>query len=125
LQTTAHLVNGLGQRVSKDGPNGASRFIYGPDGSLLAELNNGQWTNYVRGNGEVLGLMRSNAFHFVHNDHLARPEVVTDANKVVVWSASNQAFDWRSCSIQQWRRRVRYGVPCARFGRDFFLEGAA
>lgn len=100
LQTTAHKVNGLGQRVGKDGPNGASRFIYGPDGSLLAELNNGQWTNYVRGNGEVLGIIRGNALYFVHNDHLARPEVVTDANKAVVWSASNQAFD-RSVTVNQ------------------------
>lgn len=100
LQTTVHKVNGLGQRVSKDGPNGTSRFIYGSDGSLLAELNSGQWTNYVHGNGEVLGIMRGNALLYVHSDHLARPEVVSDAGKAVVWSASNLAFD-RGVTLNQ------------------------
>jgi YD repeat-containing protein len=56
--TTAYRVNGLGQRVSKAGPNGTTQFIYAPDGSLLAERNGTQWTDYVRGNGEVLGLMQ-------------------------------------------------------------------
>jgi RHS repeat-associated protein len=41
----------------------------------------------------VLGLIRNNALHYVHGDHLARPELVTDAAGAVVWSASNLAFE--------------------------------
>jgi RHS repeat-associated protein len=93
-QTTAYQVNALGQRVSKAGPNGTTRFIYAPNGSLLAELKVGTgWTDYLRGNGEVLGFIRSNALYYVHNDQVARPEVVTNAAKTVVWAASNYAFD--------------------------------
>jgi RHS repeat-associated protein len=92
--TTAYQVNALGQRVSKSGPNGTTRFIYGPDGVLLAELKVGSgWTDYIRGDDQILGFIRNNTLYFVHNDQIQRPEVVTDGSKAVVWAASNYAFD--------------------------------
>lgn len=93
-QGTTYQVNALGQRVSKAGPNGTTRFIYSPHGSLIAELKVGTgWTDYVLGQGEILGLIRSNTLYYVHNDHLGRPEVVTNGAKTTVWAASNYAFD--------------------------------
>ena len=99
-QTTAYTVNALGQRVSKAGPVGTTQFIYAPDGSLIAERKDGQWTNYIRADGEVLGIIRNNTLSFVHNDHLGRPEVVTNAAGATVWSASNVAFE-RTVSLDQ------------------------
>ena len=93
-QGTTYQVNGLGQRVSKAGPNGTTRFIYAPNGGLLAELKVGTgWTDYVHGEGEILGIIRSNTLYYVHNDQLGRPEVVTNAAKATVWAASNYAFE--------------------------------
>ncbi len=92
--TTAYLVNALGQRVSKVGPSSTSRFIYAPDGYLLAEYSTtGGWTNYVRGNGALQGFVRGGQPYFVHNDQLGRPEIVTNLNQSVVWAATNFAFD--------------------------------
>lgn len=39
--TTTYSVNALGQRSSKAGPNGASHFLYGPDGLPLSENDDG------------------------------------------------------------------------------------
>jgi RHS repeat-associated protein len=99
-QTTAYLVNALGQRVSKVGPAGTNRFIYSPDGILLAEFGPAGWTDYVYGYDELLGRIRGNSVGYVHTDQVGRPELITDGSKATVWSASNYAFD-RSVSLDQ------------------------
>jgi RHS repeat-associated protein len=99
--TTAYLINGFGQRVSKAGPNGTYRYIYTPDGTLIAEFKDGAgWTDYVFGGSMLLGLLRGNALSFVHSDQVGRPEVITNSAKGTVWAASNNAFD-RTVSLDQ------------------------
>lgn len=100
-QTTSYSVNALGQRVRKAGPNGTTRYIVAPDGSLLAEYKDGTgWTDYIRANGETVGLIRSNTLTYIHNDHLGRPELATNSAKAKVWSATNYPFD-RSVTFDQ------------------------
>lgn len=91
--TTTYRVNALDQRVGKSGPLGTSRFIYGGQTQLLAEQTNGTWTSYLWLGGEPIALVRNNQLYYIHNDHLGRPEVVSDSARSSVWIAANYAFD--------------------------------
>lgn len=91
--TTTYTINALGQRSSKVGPNGTSRYVYSPDGLLLAENDDGNWTNYLYFGGQPVAMIRGGVLRFMHADHLGRPEVITDANKAVQWQARNDAFN--------------------------------
>jgi RHS repeat-associated protein len=59
---------------------------------LLAERENGAWTNYVWFAGELVGMTRASAIYQIDNDHLGRPELITNANKAVVWQSNNDPF---------------------------------
>lgn len=99
-----YLNNALNQRVYKSpqGSGGGStvRFVYDASGALVAETVGGYVSGtptigsiYVYFQGQVIGLIRNNQIYSVFNDHVGRPEVITDSNKVAVWRANNAAFD--------------------------------
>lgn len=96
--------NAFNQRVYKTakvngqyvGGGGTYAYLYNGLGQLVAETNNDSaviGTIYVYFRNEVVGLIRGSQIYFVHNDHLGRPEVVTDKTKAIVWRANNAAFD--------------------------------
>ncbi|WP_332605347.1 RHS repeat-associated core domain-containing protein [Acinetobacter sp. ESBL14] len=71
-------------------------YIYAPDGRLLGESNSSNTnisTVYIWLYGQIIGLVRSDKLNFVHNDHLGRPEVLTNTGKAVVWKSQNTSYD--------------------------------
>ncbi|PUA27984.1 MAG: hypothetical protein B0W54_15885 [Cellvibrio sp. 79] len=94
--SAAYSYNALNQRVKKSVDSGAYRYLYTPTGLLMAETSHSSTDIeriYIYLNGEIIGMVQSNLLYAVHNDHLGRPEVISDANKTLKWRANNMAFD--------------------------------
>lgn len=93
--TTSYEVNALGQRVFKSVGSTQYFYAYAPDDSLLGEFryDGAGWRDYVRVEGELIGYVRAGALFFAHNDHLGRPEALSDVNDGRPWVARHGAFE--------------------------------
>jgi RHS repeat-associated protein len=93
---TTYAYNALDQRVRKIGPAGSFNFVYDAGGSLLAETaanSSSVGTAYVWANGSLVAVIKGSSIYYVHDDHVGRPDVLTDASGAVRWRAENYPFD--------------------------------
>jgi len=97
----AYTYNGFSQLAIRSesvagGPGGPIHYIHDRDGRLLAEADGTSGDilrEYIWLNGAPLAVVddvdtQSPLIYFVHNDHLARPVMMTDASKTSVWEAT-------------------------------------
>lgn len=86
-------------RSRKSGSGGTINYIYSVDGRLLAESplsssQNGSLSKiYIWLGGQPIGFVTNNQFYYIHNDHLGRPEIITDSNQAIVWKAQLSSYD--------------------------------
>jgi RHS repeat-associated protein len=80
--------DGFGQRVAETAAGGGEHFIFGSDGSLLAE-HNAQGTlirNYVYLNGQPLAIVDgAGNVSSILNDQVGQPRIMLNASDAVTW----------------------------------------
>jgi RHS repeat-associated protein len=91
-QTVTYKYNAFGERMLKQVGSTATRYVYdGPQ--LLHERTGSTLRDYIWVEGEIVGFVQGTTLYYVHNDHLGRPWVITNASKQKVWEAQTNAFD--------------------------------
>ena len=93
----------MGQRAVKSVDGGSAEtihFIYDQAGQVIAEIDAATGMTlreYIYVNGVQVALVddtgtQDEAVYFVHTDHLATPQKITDSAQTVVWSGSYEPF---------------------------------
>ncbi len=102
-QRVQNLHNAMGQRAVKSVDGGAAgtiHFIYDQAGQVIAEIDavtGMTLREYIYVNGVQVALVddtgtQDEAVYFVHTNHLATPQKITDSAQTVVWSGSYEPF---------------------------------
>ncbi len=102
-QRVQNLHNAMGQRAVKSVDGGAAgtiHFIYDQAGQVIAEIDAATGMTlreYIYVNSVQVALVddtgtQDEAVYFVHTDHLATPQKITDSAQTVVWSRSYEPF---------------------------------
>jgi RHS repeat-associated protein len=107
--------NALGQRVVKQtgaDPNQSqvTLYLYNESGQLIGEYDaSGQVTReYIYLDTTPLALATEGQVYYYHNDHLATPKLLTDANRNVVWQARHTPFGKAELQVELVTNNLRF-----------------
>jgi RHS repeat-associated protein len=90
-----YTYNPLGQRVVKTLANGTKEiYHYDEAGQLIAVTDQNHTTQreYIYWGNQQIALIQNNNVHYIHNDHLNTPQVVTNQTQQVVWMGNYEPF---------------------------------
>jgi RHS repeat-associated protein len=89
-----YVYGATGQRAIKATPTATTHYLYDPGGALYAETDGAGTVlrEYITLGGATIAIVDAMGTSFVHNDHLATPQVMTDGTAAVVWDASYRPF---------------------------------
>ncbi len=91
---TTYSLNGLGQRVFKNGPTDTTIFVYSEDGYLLGEYDaNGNAVQETVWVGDMpIGVLKGNTRYYINPDHLGAPHTITDQSDQVAWKWQHDPY---------------------------------
>jgi len=76
------------QRMRKSVAGNETKYFYDQSGNIIAELNNGNFIEYIHLNERPVAKIGDGNTYYILNDHLNTPNVMVDQNKNVVWKTS-------------------------------------
>jgi len=106
--TASYVYNSRGQRTRKTIGANSTRYIYDQQGRLLGEYGPNASKEYVYLDGQPLALIEDNNIYYIHNDHLATPQQLTDANQTIVWAADYKPFGEVTETINTIDNNIRF-----------------
>jgi RHS repeat-associated protein len=91
---TEYRINGLGQRVSKLGPDTTRYFAHDEAGRLIGEYDHRGLAvqEFVYLDDMLVTVLRREGPLFVYPDHLGAPRAIADTNGTVVWRWDSDPF---------------------------------
>ncbi|MDO8268477.1 MAG: RHS domain-containing protein [Moraxellaceae bacterium] len=99
LNGVSFQYNGKGERVEKSVAGASTRYVYNPQGQLLAETdsNNTTLREYVwLGHWPIAVITPQPAqpsrIDYIHPDHLGTPRLVTNASQTIIWRWDSSPF---------------------------------
>jgi RHS repeat-associated protein len=89
-----YVYGATGRRAIKATPTATTHYLHDPGGALQAETDGAGTVlrEYITLGGATIAIVDAMGTSFVHNDHLATPQVMTDGTAAVVWDASYRPF---------------------------------
>ena len=106
--TTSYSYDYRNLRRQKTTPTDTTQYVYDLEGRLIAEYSSSTgWTEYFFLNLEMIGQL-TDTLHFIYNDHLATPQMVTDASKTVTWQGDYRPFGGVTEVVSTANQRIRF-----------------
>lgn len=97
-----------GQRTTKTTSTGTTRYVYNRQGQLIGEYGPTGTREYIYLDGEPLAIMDNDRIYYLHNDHLATPQQMTDQSQAVVWAVDYKPFGETTTTTNTVENNLRF-----------------